>query len=57
MISKFVIVGGLGFVLQLLTLWALTSLAGVAVAARDRSGGGGGGAAQLRVARTVDVGR
>ncbi len=27
MISKFVIVGGLGFVLQLLTLWALTSLA------------------------------
>ena len=28
MISKFVIVGCLGFVLQLLTLWALTSLAG-----------------------------
>ncbi len=27
MISKFAIVGGLGFVLQLLTLWALTSLA------------------------------
>jgi putative flippase GtrA len=27
MISKFVIVGGLGFALQLLTLWALTSLA------------------------------
>ena len=28
MISKFVIVGCLGFVLQLLTLWALSSLAG-----------------------------
>jgi len=28
MISKFVIVGCLGFILQLLTLWALTSLAG-----------------------------